>query len=484
MILRRVAVSPANNDRAGTSSSEFGDFEVGGSRSTSLSSRVATSTVAGVTLAVGATAIMSYFAVFGTAEQAGVGDLDSRAVAVLSQTNELVNTGEVSEARLLELVETFRSNNPGYSVAVSPSQNQPFIGDTVPVDRLAEKGQPSNWTRATFGSKWVSVLRSKDGVTVALSRESSTISYLESRLKAMLIGVVGLGILLAAVVGTLIGRVTVRPLDRLRRAIDGVTETDELKPVEVVGDDEYSRLTESLNEMMGSLKDSRVRQSQLVADAGHELRTPLTSMRTNIELLLMLHRSGQVATMTSEDLEDLERDVNGQMEEMSTLIGDLVDLAREEEPQREHVPTRLDEVLDDALDRVQRRRPDVNFTYRADPWLIDADRGTLSRAPVNLLDNAAKWSPPGGVVRVSLRAGKNKAVLVIDDSGPGIPPEERMRVFERFYRSAESRAMPGSGLGLSIAQQVLARHGATIDIGESDDNGTRIRVVFPGKPVD
>ena len=103
---------------------------------------------------------------------------------------------------------------------------------------------------------------------------------------------------------------------------------------------------------------------------------------------------------------------------------------------------------------------------------------------MNLLDNAAKWSPPGGVVRVSLRSAQHSAVLIIDDSGPGIPPEEREQVFERFYRAPESRSMPGSGLGLAIAGQVLERHGASIDIGDSDDGGARIRVVFPGWPAE
>nr|WP_305083688.1 HAMP domain-containing sensor histidine kinase [Corynebacterium sp. CCUG 71335] len=296
-------------------------------------------------------------------------------------------------------------------------------------------------------------------------------------------GIVGLGTLLAALSGSLIARSTLRPLERLRRSVDRVRDSNELEPIEVEGDDEYSRLAESLNEMMASLNDSRVRQSQLVADAGHELRTPLTSMRTNIELLTMLHRSGQRTMMAEQELNDLEDDVTAQMEEMSTLIGDLVDLAREDVPQKEFEPERLDGVLTDAVERVKRRRPDVEFRFRADPWVMDADSNALSRAPVNLLDNAAKWSPPGGVVRVSLRAAKRSAVLIIDDSGPGIPVEERSKVFERFYRAPESRAMPGSGLGLAITQQVLHRHGATIAVEESDDGGTRIRVVFPGRPV-
>ncbi|MCZ9293772.1 sensor histidine kinase [Corynebacterium meitnerae] len=454
----------------------------------SLRGRVAAYAVAGVTVAVGMTALFSYFAVSGAIKQNELLELDSRTVALMRQTRDVLEEAETNkddanrEVRFQELVDHFRTDNPGYLAAVSPGVKEPFIGDALPIDRMAVQGQKPDWAHLEFQDEWVSVLRAQ-GATVVLGMDSSTYSLMVSRLKATLIGIAGLGTLLAAFMGLIIARVTVRPLERLRRSIDGVVSTEELEPIEVIGQDEYGRLTESLNDMMETLKDSRVRQSQLVADAGHELRTPLTSMRTNIELLMMLHRSGQVDTMAPEDLADLEADVMAQMEEMSTLIGDLVDLAREDGPQQELQPARLDEIISDSLERVQRRRPDVDFRVRLDPWLIDADVPALSRAPVNLLDNAAKWSPPGGVVRVSLRAAQRRAVLIIDDSGPGIPADEREKVFERFYRAPESRAMPGSGLGLAITRQVLERHGATISVDESDDGGTRIRIIFPGEPV-
>ena len=454
----------------------------------SLRGRVAAYAAAGVTVAVGMTALFSYFAVSGAIKQNELLELDSRTVSLMRQTRDVLEEAETNkddanrEVRFQELVDHFRTDNPGYLAAVSPGVKEPFIGDALPIDRMAVQGQKPDWAHLEFQDEWVSVLRAQ-GATVVLGMDSSTYSLMVSRLKATLIGIAGLGTLLAAFMGLIIARVTVRPLERLRRSIDGVVSTEELEPIEVIGQDEYGRLTESLNDMMETLKDSRVRQSQLVADAGHELRTPLTSMRTNIELLMMLHRSGQVDTMAPEDLADLEADVMGQMEEMSTLIGDLVDLAREDGPQQELQPARLDEIISDSLERVQRRRPDVDFRVRLDPWLIDADVPALSRAPVNLLDNAAKWSPPGGVVRVSLRAAQRRAVLIIDDSGPGIPAEEREKVFERFYRAPESRAMPGSGLGLAITRQVLERHGATISVDESDDGGTRIRIIFPGEPV-
>ena len=450
----------------------------------SLRSRVAAFAATGVTVAIGATAMMAYFVVFGAIKQNELLELDARTVALMRQTQSALDTssGDETAVRVEQIVTDFRTDNPGYLVSVSPGENEPFIGDALPIDRMAVAGRKPDWSHEEYPHEWVSILRAEEA-TVALARDADTFILMKNRLMATLIGIIGAGTILATITGLLIARITVRPLERLRRSIDGVTSTEELVPIEVIGDDEYGRLTESLNGMMETLKDSRVRQSQLVADAGHELRTPLTSMRTNIELLMMLRRTGQIDTMSEEDLADLERDVTAQMEEMSTLIGDLVDLAREDAPQQEFQPARLDELLAESLERVQRRRPDIEFRVHLDPWIIDADEAALSRAPVNLLDNAAKWSPPGGVVRMSLRAAKRSAVLIIDDSGPGIPPEDREKVFERFYRSAESRAMPGSGLGLAITRQVLERHGATIGVDESDDGGTRIRVTFPGRPV-
>lgn len=444
-------------------------------RSFPVRNKIAAFAGTGVAVVVGATAVSSYFAVSGAMEEHDLSSLNSRTVALTRQV-------EDSDGReLQEIVDKFRADNPGYRAAVSPAENAFFVGDAVPVDRMAREGVPANWSRVEFGGEMVSVLRNETGTTVAVAHNRSDFARVKSRLQATLVGIAGFGTLLAALTGSVIARATVRPVGRLRRAVEKVSSQGVLEPIEVVGNDEYAMLAESLNEMMESLSESRVRQTQLVADAGHELRTPLTSMRTNIELLMMLHRSGQVAHIPREELDELENDVNAQMEEMSALIGDLVDLAREDDLDKEFEPVRLDAVLAEAVSRVQRRRPDVTFRFRADPWVMQADRAALSRAPVNLLDNAAKWSPPGGVVRVSLRAAQRRAVLIIDDSGPGIPQEERERVFERFYRASESRSMPGSGLGLAIAGQVLERHGAAISIEDSDDGGTRIRVLFPGE---
>jgi len=169
-------------------------------------------------------------------------------------------------------------------------------------------------------------------------------------------------------------------------------------------------------------------------------------------------------------------------------VGDLVDLTRDDAGGVVHEPVDMSEVLDRSLERVRRRRNDIDFDVRVTPWQVYGDAAALSRAVLNLLDNAAKWSPPGGRVGVRLtQTDPAHAELVVADRGPGIPPHERGLVFERFYRSTSARALPGSGLGLAMVKQVVLKHGGMIRIEDTvpggDPPGTSIYVLLDGRPV-
>jgi two-component system sensor histidine kinase MprB len=181
---------------------------------------------------------------------------------------------------------------------------------------------------------------------------------------------------------------------------------------------------------------------------------------------------------------ELRTDVMAQIEELSTLVGDLVDLAREDAPEVVHEEVDLAEVVDRSLERVRRRRSDVDFAVHVTPWFVFGESAGLSRAVLNVLDNAAKWSPPGRPVEVRLaQVEAHRAVLTVADAGPGIPPEDRQLVFERFYRSTASRSMPGSGLGLAIVRQVVDRHGGSVTAGQSELGGALVSISLPGSPV-
>ena len=169
--------------------------------------------------------------------------------------------------------------------------------------------------------------------------------------------------------------------------------------------------------------------------------------------------------------------MRAQIEELTTLIGDLVELARDEPL------THVVESVDLAEVRRPGRwrgsgagRPASPSTSQAAPWWVVGEPAALERAVTNLLDNAAKWSPPGGTVHVRLADG----VLTVDDEGAGIAPHDLPHVFDRFYRSEESRSMPGSGLGLSIVRQVAERHAGTVEAGDVPGGGARLTLRLPG----
>jgi two-component system, OmpR family, sensor histidine kinase MprB len=282
------------------------------------------------------------------------------------------------------------------------------------------------------------------------------------------------GIIAAGLAGWAVAANGLRPVRRLTAALEEITRTQDLQPIAVEGTDEIARLATSFNDMLTALSASQQRQRQLVADAGHELRTPLTSLRTNLDLLV---QAG--ASLPEDQRRELLDDVRGQIGEMTTLIGDLVELAREH-PQRTTIePVDLAAIVGQAVTRVKRRAPGLTFDVRVQPWWLVGDAAGLERGITNLLDNAAKWSPPDGVVRVHLEDG----TLMVADAGPGIEGKDLPHVFERFYRATSSRGMPGSGLGLSIVRAVAERHGGVVRAGTGPDGGAGFWFTVPGSPT-
>jgi len=290
-------------------------------------------------------------------------------------------------------------------------------------------------------------------------------------LVALLIGLAG--VIAAALAGWGVARNGLRPVRVLTHAAEDIARTGRLDPIPVEGNDEIARLATAFNAMLSSLAASRDRQRQLVADAGHELRTPLTSLRTNLDLLA---QAGGSTRLSPEARADLLADVQAQIAEMTTLIGDLVELAREEPGPFAPQAVELGAVVEQAVVRVRRRAPGLVFDLRTEPWWVTGDATSLERAVTNLLDNAAKWSPPGGTVTAHLADG----VLLVSDEGEGIAEPDMPHVFERFYRSTESRSMPGSGLGLSIVRAVAERHGGSVRVGAAPGGGAAFWFQIPG----
>lgn len=439
--------------------------------------------VVGATVAV--TSVAAFFTISNQIERSARQGLVGRAQAlVLTPAAEFANLVRFPEGAFAaadaRMAIVYSNGEPLYS---SPEDSPP-IGP--PEIAVARGKQPSSLRKATLNGKEYRVVAlpklqettpaggGSGALTAFVFAQStdSTESTLRSLGTALLI--IGIaGVALSTYAGVLVARQGLRPVGRLTQAAEHVARTGELRPIKVSGDDELARLGVAFNSMLIAVEKSRERQRRLVADAGHELRTPLTSLRTNLDLLKQAESSRM--KLSAEDRAELLDDVRAQVEELTILVSDLVELARDEVEKHEGRPVDMAEVVTAAVERARRRAPDVTFDVRTRPWTVFGDARALERAVLNLLDNAGKWSPSGGTVTVRLSDG----VISVADEGPGIAEPDLPFVFERFYRSEESRTMPGSGLGLAIVRQAAERHGGTVTADRAPQGGALMRLRLP-----
>ncbi len=218
--------------------------------------------------------------------------------------------------------------------------------------------------------------------------------------------------------------------------------------------------------MLAALSASRDRQRQLVADAGHELRTPLTSLRTNLDLLAQADQRGGLSPESRAELLD---DVRFQIEELTTLIGDLTELARDDTaPVAARAGRPRPRSSTRAVERVRRRATSLHFDVHLEPWWVTGDAAAAGAGGHQPARQRREVEPAAGHRR---RSGWSDGTPAVADQGQGIAEEDLPHVFDRFYRSTESRTMPGSGLGLSIVRQVAERHGGSVRAGRAEPEG-------------
>jgi two-component system sensor histidine kinase MprB len=368
------------------------------------------------------------------------------------------------------------------SVSRPPGTTLPVPVSAADVRTVSAPGGPYFVLRSAYSTDVhvrMVTIRATDGSVIVLARSVSSVDRAVFRLElsTVIFGLCGVG--LASSAGFAVARAGLRPIRGLTRAAARIAQTQDLDttPIETTGGREITELAQSFNAMLAALNRSRERQRQLVSDAGHELRTPLTSLRANVDLLIQTrNHPEEVLPRGSHD--QLLADVKAQLVELTTLVGDLVELAREDETPRLHTTVWFDDVVRHAVERVRRRAPATAFSARLDPWVVQGSETELERAVTNLLDNAVKFSPPGGTVWVALHGGE----LVVADEGPGIAPDDLAHVFERFYRSAAARAVNGSGLGLAIVRNAAERHGGQVQAGNRPEGGALLRIRLPGAP--
>ena len=404
----------------------------------------------------------------------------------------------------------------------APAGDGGLLPGTAAAAQVAAGQRGSYYAEVTINGVHAMVLTTPvaPGLAVQLAVPLSAVDQELGGIGATLALLSAAGVGLAALAGWGVARAGLAPVGRLAAVAEQVTATgDPGRRVEVDRADELGRLAASFNTMLGALQRSLAAQRQLVSDASHELRTPLTSLRINSELL-----AAEPGLPEAERQEILDR-VVAQVAELSQLVAGVTELARGDEPspagdssppdlagspRGASIPPDLAgsprgasippdppgsssrgdpsrrtpcgqadvdfaEVVAAALAGARRDWPRTVFIADLEPCLVYGHAERLKTAVRNLLDNAAKFGPPGGPVEVRLQVGE----LTVRDHGPGIPPGDLPRVFDRFYRAASARAVPGSGLGLSIVRQVAAGHGGTVRAESAAGGGTLLRFRLP-----
>ena len=368
---------------------------------------------------------------------------------------------------------------PGYFQVVHPdgSASRP-AGEraALPVDpqavEIAKRAHGSFFRTATVNGVHLEILTVADpfdrwAVQVALPL-TSVDSVLNGLLLPYALLIAG-GVLLAALLGLMISRTALAPIERfLHQTEDVASELEHPRHLEETGASELRRLAASFNQTLDALERSIEAQRNLVADASHELRTPMAALRSNIQIFL---ESGR---LPADERRALQESILAELDELTQVVANVVELARGSGHSAHREQVELDVVVYDAVDRAQRRAPQVEFTVDVEPTLIEGVPDRIGRAITNLIDNARKWSPPGGAIDVRLRDG----VLFVRDHGPGFDDRDLPHVFDRFYRAANARRLPGSGLGLAIVRQTALAHGGEATALNAPDGGAVVQVSF------
>jgi two-component system sensor histidine kinase MprB len=309
-----------------------------------------------------------------------------------------------------------------------------------------------------------------DGTALQVGRSLNEVNATLRRLVFTLTGISVAAIGVAALVGRLVAAAAATPVRRVAEAAESVARTGDLgHHIDVRGGEDLDRLATSFNTMLDALDDSLTRQRQLVADASHELRTPLATVRTNVEVL------ARVDELAPDERDALIRDTVAQTGELTRLVGDLVELARGDVREEPAMATNLHEVTIGAVESARRNYPAVTFELSGADTIVHGVPDRVARAVSNLLDNAAKWSPPGSTVEIAVGNG----TVTVRDHGPGIDPADLQHIFDRFYRAASARTLPGSGLGLAIVKQVADSHGGIVTAEPASGGGTRFVLELP-----
>ena len=358
----------------------------------------------------------------------------------------------------------------------APADGAGLLPATPGAEQVAAGRRAAYYSQTTLDGVHAMVLTTPlaPGLAVQLAEPLDAVDAEMASVATTLVLLSAAGVGLVALAGRGVARAGLAPVGRLAAVAEQVTATGHpVGRVEVHRPDELGRLASSFNKMLHALQRSVDAQQQLVGDASHELRTPLTSLRINAELL-----AANPGLAPEERQEVLDR-VVAQAAELGDLVAKLTELARGESVTTVPEDVELHTIAAACLRAARQDWPRTPFTAQIEPAVVFGSAERLQIAVRNLLDNAAKFSPPGAPVTLRLALRKCGTELTVQDQGPGIAAEDLPHVFDRFYRSPSARGVPGSGLGLSIVRQVAEGHGGTVQAESGPGQGTVIRLCLP-----
>ncbi|MBM3671968.1 MAG: HAMP domain-containing histidine kinase [Actinobacteria bacterium] len=356
---------------------------------------------------------------------------------------------------------TFRAVGPGSGDVQIPGANNGQRPGPPPTGPNATPYVQARRTIETAAGEKVTLIAER-----SLAEVDDTVKSITD---ALVIGVPVLVLVLGALTWWIAGR-ALRPVEAIRSEAAEITaSTIHRRVPEPDTDDEVGRLARTMNSMLDRLEESSLRQRRFVSDASHELRSPVSAIRAQLEVAL---RRGEQADWPAVAGAVLEEDAR-----LEQAVTELLELARaEESADIERVDVDLDDVV---LSETQRERRVPVDTSRVSAGRVRGSEPQLARVVRNLLDNACRHAR--SQVAVAVAAQNGSVWLSVDDDGPGVPPGDRARVFDRFTRLDEGRVRDagGMGLGLSMVKAIVDRHGGAVAIDEAPLGGARFVVRLP-----
>lgn len=369
----------------------------------------------------------------------------------------------------------------GQTLAQSPSLN----GQPIPVPGLGTVEKASSHLSAKLGAlgscRVVTGAIGSDAEHRIVQIATSLASYEGelAELRVVLWTILPAGLVVATVGGYWLAGRALAPVERMTEAAQRISAANLGERIEVTNaGDELGQLGETLNAMLDRIDHAFVATCRFTADAAHELKTPLASIRAEAEVALLAPRS-------TDEYEETLRSIVEETERLARLADRLLLLSREDAdaslPRR---LIRLDEALRAATDHAAEAAAHARILLQVEdlPHVeVEGDHELLRQVFDNLLENAVKYTPAGGVVTVRGRCIDHRAIVEVSDTGVGIPDEALPRVFDRFFRvdTSRSRRTGGTGLGLSIAKAVIERHGGTTEATSTLGQGSTFRVLLP-----